>query len=208
MLFRSPLRAGKGTTYEGGIRVPFLMRWTGGIDTGRVIQEPVSLMDIFPTCAALAGAALPADRVIDGRDLAPWFRGSPKPGATPRVLLHYFGVQPQAVREGRWKLLLDGVPAPDPRPLSLWWEHLPALFTTQHRVLTAPELYDLEADPGEAKNLAANRPEVVDRLKALALELDVDVQRDRRPVQVVTGPPPPPPGMVRPSNPRLPAQAK
>ena len=94
-----PLRAGKGTTYEGGIRVPFLMRWTGGIDTGRVIPEPVSLMDVFPTCAALAGATLPADRVIDGRDLAPWFRGSPKPGATPRVLLHYFGVQPQAVRD-------------------------------------------------------------------------------------------------------------
>ena len=192
-----PLRAGKGTTWDGGIRVPFLVRWPGGIAPGRVVDAPVSLMDLFPTCAALAGAPLPSDRLIDGRDLAPWFRASTEPEAAPRALLHYFGVQPQAIREGRWKLLRAGVPAPDPRPLSLWWEHQPALFATQHRVLAAPELYDLSADPGEAANLADRHPEVVARLEGLARTLDAAVQRDRRPMQVVAGPPPPPPGAMR-----------
>ncbi|MFM9091307.1 MAG: sulfatase [Verrucomicrobiota bacterium] len=193
-----PLRAGKGTTWEGGIRVPLLVRWPGGITPGRVVDEPVSLLDVFPTCARLAGAAPPADRVIDGRDLSPWFTGDPAPGGAPRALVHYFGLQPQAIREGRWKLLLAGIPAPDPRPLSLWWEHLPALFTTQHRVLAAPEWYDLAADPGEQENLAARQPEVVRRLAAAAGEFDAALQRDRRPLQVVPGPASPPPGAIRP----------
>jgi arylsulfatase A-like enzyme len=193
-----PLRAGKGTTWEGGIRVPLLVRWPGGIPPGRVVDEPVSLLDVFPTCARLAGAPLPTDRVLDGRDLAPWFTADPAPDAPPRALIHYFGLQPQAIREGRWKLLLAGIPAPDPRPLSLWWEHQPALFSNQHRVLAAPELYDLAADPGETENLAGRHPEVVQRLAAAAADFDSALQRDRRPLQVVPGHPPPAPGAIRP----------
>lgn len=193
-----PLRAGKGTTWEGGIRVPLLVRWPGGVAPGRVVDAPVSLLDVFPTCARLAGAALPADRVIDGRDLAPWFTNSAAPEGPPRALVHYFGVQPQAIREGRWKLLLAGIPAPAPRPLSLWWEHLPDLFTTQHRVLAAPELYDLGSDPGEKENVAGRHPELVRRLAAVAGDFDAALQRDRRPLQVVAGPPPPAPGTIRP----------
>jgi arylsulfatase A-like enzyme len=193
-----PLRAGKGTTWEGGIRVPLLVRWPSGITPGRVVEEPVSLLDVFPTCARLAGAAPPTDRVIDGRDLSPWFTADPVTGGAPRVLVHYFGLQPQAIREGRWKLLLAGIAAPDPRPLSLWWEHQPALFTTQHRVLAAPELYDLAADPGEKENLADRHPEVVQRLAVAAGAFDAALQRNRRPLQVVPGPPPPPPGAIRP----------
>ena len=193
-----PLRAGKGTTWEGGIRVPLLVRWPGGIAPGRVVDEPVSLLDVFPTCARLAGAALPGDRVFDGRDLARWFSAGAGSEGTPRTLVHYFGLQPQAIREGRWKLLLAGIPAPEPRPPSLWWEHQPALFTTQHRVLPAPELYDLAADPGETENLAVRHPEVVRRLTAAAAAFDSDLQRDRRPRQVAPGPPPPAPGAIRP----------
>lgn len=193
-----PLRAGKGTTWEGGIRVPLLVRWPGGITPGRVVDTPVSLLDIFPTCARLAGAALPADRVIDGRDLAPWFTAGAAPDLPPRALVHYFGLQPQAIREGRWKLLLAGIPAPEPRPVSLWWEHLPALFATQHRVLAAPELYDLAADPAERENLAGRHPELVARLTARAGDFDAALQRDRRPMQFTAGPPPPAPGAIRP----------
>ena len=193
-----PLRAGKGTTWEGGLRVPLLVRWPGGIPPGQVVAEPVSLLDVFPTCARLAGAALPADRVIDGRDLAPWFTPGAAPAGPPRALVHYFGLQPQAIREGRWKLLLSGIPAPAPRPISLWWEHQPALFTTQHRVLAAPELYDLAADPGEQVNLAESHPDLVQRLATRARTFDAGLQRDRRPLQMVAGPPPPPPGAIRP----------
>ena len=195
-----PLRAGKGTTWEGGIRVPLLVRWPGGITPGRVVDAPVSLLDVFPTCARLAGAALPADRVIDGRDLAPWFLSAPAPDRSPRVLVHYFGLQPQAIREGRWKLLLAGIPAPTPRPASLWWDHQPALFTSQHRVLATPELYDLAADPGEQENLAQRHPDLVQRLDAHARTFDAALQRDRRPLQGVAGPPPPPPGAIRPET--------
>jgi arylsulfatase A-like enzyme len=202
-----PLRAGKGTTWEGGIRVPLLVRWPGGIQPGQVVDEPVSLLDVFPTCARLAGAALPADRVIDGHDLAPWFTPAAAPNGAPRTLVHYFGLQPQAVREGRWKLLLAGIPAPDPRPPSLWLEHSPALFTTQHRVLATPELYDLAADPGERENLAARHPELVRRLTTTAGDFDAALQRDRRPFQVVPGPPPPPPGAIRsPAEPHRPVR--
>lgn len=195
-----PLRAGKGTTYEGGIRVPLLVRWPGGITSGRVVDAPVSLMDIFPTCVRLAGANPPTDRVIDGRELSPWFGAAPESEGPPRMLPHYFGVQPQAVREGKWKLLLAGIPAPAPRPVSLWWEHLPTLFVTQHRVLAAPELYDLSADPGEKENLAERHPEIVSRLATRAREFDAALQRDRRPMQFTPGPPPPPPGAVRPAR--------
>jgi len=199
------LRAGKGTTYEGGIRVPLLVRWPSGVAPGRVVDAPVSLMDIFPTCVRLAGANPPADRVIDGRDLAPWFTAGTAPEGSPRLLPHYFGVQPQAIREGKWKLLLAGIPAPEPRPVSLWWEHLPALFVTQHRVLAAPELYDLSADPGEKENLAERNPEIVNRLATRAREFDAALQRDRRPMQFTPGPPPPPPGAIRPATAPLPA---
>jgi arylsulfatase A-like enzyme len=198
------LRAGKGTTYEGGIRVPLLVRWPSGVAPGRVVDAPVSLMDIFPTCVRLAGANPPADRVIDGRDLAPWFTAATAPEGSPRLLPHYFGVQPQAIREGNWKLLLAGIPAPDPRPVSLWWEHLPALFVAQHRVLAAPELYDLSADPGEKENLAERNPEIVNRLATRAREFDAALQRDRRPMQFTPGPPPPPPGAIRPPASSLP----
>ncbi|MFM8338117.1 MAG: sulfatase-like hydrolase/transferase, partial [Opitutaceae bacterium] len=199
-----PLRAGKGTTYEGGIRVPLLVRWPGGVAPDRVVDAPVSLMDIFPTCVRLAGAISPADRLIDGRDLAPFFAAAAAPGGSPRFIPHYFGLQPQAIREGKWKLLLAGIPAPDPRPVSLWWEHLPALYVTQHRVLAAPELYDLSADPGEKENLAERNPEIVSRLAAQARDFDAALQRDRRPMQFTPGPPPPPPGAIRPPASPLP----
>lgn len=194
-----PLRAGKGTTFEGGIRVPFIVRWPGGGAAGRVIAEPVSQLDLFPTCAALAGAALAADRVFDGRDVRGLLAGTADAGA-PRMLYHYFGYQVQAVREGRWKLFPVVDRRPEPRPPSLWYDHQPALFETQHRLRAAPELYDLAADPGELRNVAAEHPEVVARLATRMREFDTALQRDRRPMEFVPGPPPPAPGAIRPAG--------
>ena len=190
-----PLRAGKGGTFEGGIRVPFLVRWPGRIAPRGEVAEVVSQLDLFPTFAALAGAPLPADRVIDGRDLRPLLLER-KPLPT-RPLYHYFGYQPQAVREGKWKLFVAGTERPSPRPPSLWWDHLPNLFDRQHRLLAAPELYDLEADIGEKNNVAAQHPEVVARLTAAVRDFDADLRRNRRPLQIEAGPPPPAPGTIR-----------
>jgi len=190
-----PLRAGKGTTFEGGVRVPWIAWWPGTIAPRAAVADVVSHLDLLPTVARLAGADLPADRVLDGRDVAPLLRG-PAP-LEARPLFHYFGYQAHAVREGRWKLFVPTAERPSPRPPSLWWDHQPAVFANQHRLLAAPELYDLEADPGEKQNLAAAHPEVVARLAAAVRDFDAALQRDRRPLQIEPGPPPPAPGTIR-----------
>jgi len=190
-----PLRSSKGTTFEGGVRVPFISWWPGRIAPRAAVAAPISHLDLFPTVAALAGAALPTGVTLDGADLTTLLLGTGARAARP--LYHYFGYQPQAVRDGKWKLLLQVETRPEPRPVSLWWEHNPAGFNSQHRLLTAPELYDLEADIGETKNLAASHPEIVARLTSHMRDFDAALQRDKRPMQFTGGPPPPAPGAIR-----------
>ncbi|WP_414660577.1 sulfatase family protein [Horticoccus sp. 23ND18S-11] len=190
-----PLRAGKGSTYEGGVRIPFIAWWPGRIAPRGDVRDVVSHLDLLPTFAALAGAALPAGVTLDGRDISPALLGTA--ALTVRPLYHYFGYQAQAVREGRWKLMLATDRRPDPRPASLWWDHQPNVFENQHRLLAAPELYDLESDLGEKQNVAAQHPDVVARLTASARAFDAALQRDSRPMQFVPAPPGPPPGTVR-----------
>ncbi|MDO8541570.1 MAG: sulfatase [Opitutaceae bacterium] len=193
-----PLRAGKGTTFEGGTRVPFIARWPGQIAAARVSDAPISLMDVFPTMAQLAGASLPGDRTYDGRNIErELIRGAAAAETEQRPMFYYFGYQLQAVREGRWKLLVAVDRRPEPRPVSLWFEHLPRVFETQHRLLAEPELYDLSQDIGETRNVAAQHPEVVTRLAKLAREFDAALQPDQRPMQFVPGPTPPAPQTIR-----------
>ena len=190
-----PLRSGKGTTFEGGVRVPFIAWWPGRIAPRAAVTAPVSHLDLFPTLARLAGAVLPTGVTLDGTDISSLLLEGASPPS--RALYHYFGYQPQAVRDGKWKLFLPTENRPDPRPISLWWDHLPAAFNHQHRLLTAPELYDLEADLAEKTNVAAAHPEVVARLTRQARDFDAALRRDQRPMQFVPGPPPPAPGTVR-----------
>jgi arylsulfatase A-like enzyme len=156
-----PLREGKGTTFEGGVRVPCVVRLPGKIRVGAVIHEPVMAIDWLPTLASLGGAAAP--EAIDGRDIAPLLRGDPAASAPHEALLFYWGEELQAVRSGRWKLHEPhsyrsesaepghgGLPGrPVPRSIER-------------------SLYDLESDPGETNELSAAHPDVVDRLEALA----------------------------------------
>jgi arylsulfatase len=157
-----PLREGKGTMFEGGPRVPCLMRWPGRIPPGRVVSDIVTTMDILPSIVAAAGAPRPKNR-IDGLDLWPLLEG--RPGANPRDhFFYYYERGLRAVREGRWKLIFphktrsyvgvargkDGQPGP------------------YAQIQTGLELYDLEADIGETKDVAAAHPDIVARLQALA----------------------------------------
>ncbi|MGC8791870.1 MAG: sulfatase family protein, partial [Bryobacteraceae bacterium] len=97
------LRGMKATTWEGGIRVPFIARWPGRIPAGRVVREPAGIIDVFPTLLALAGAPLPADRVIDGRNIFPLMTG--EAAASPHeALFAMSGARLAIVRSGRWKL--------------------------------------------------------------------------------------------------------
>lgn len=161
-----PLREGKGTCYEGGIRVPMIARWPGKIPPGTVRREPAATIDILPTIAALTGApAPPPDHPIDGKDFSPLLFSIP--GARPphEALFFYYGAgQLQAMRSGRWKLLF-------PHKSRTIHGQPPGRDGTPTKYLALPvglELYDLESDVGETRNLAADRPEVVQRLQRLA----------------------------------------
>lgn len=132
------LRDYKHSVYEGGIRVPFLLRWPGKAPAGRTVSEPVLSLDIFPTAAAAAGAALPSDRVIDGKNLLRLFEPEFRPPL--HEALFWDGDEGrQAVRAGRWKLVMQG---------------------------RRKELFDLESDPGEKVNLIEQHPEPARRLEA------------------------------------------
>jgi arylsulfatase A-like enzyme len=157
-----PLREGKGTVFEGGVRVPCIMRWPGKIPAGAVCGELATTMDLLPTLGRLAGAELPADRVLDGKDI--WsLISNPTSARTPHeAFFYYWGRELQAVRSGKWKLHLPhSYPHPDPPGAGA----LPGKQVTQ-RIDRA--LYDLDADVSETTNLAERFPDVVQRLQALA----------------------------------------
>jgi len=159
-----PLREGKGTAFEGGPRVPAIMRWPGRIPAGSVFPHMAATLDILPTVAAVTGASLPA-LPIDGVDLMPALDGSGS--EDPRTqLLFYYGGELRGVREGKWKRVFEhrtrsyvGVePGRDGLPGPYAFPTVPAA------------LYDLEEDIGETIDVSAQYPEVVARLDALAEE--------------------------------------
>ncbi len=142
-----PLRSGKGTTWEGGNRVPGIFWWPGRISP-RSVNEMGAQLDLLPTIAALTGAALPEDRPIDGVDLRPvLLNGEPSPR---RVMLYFRGTSVYAIREGAYKAHLTTQPAFELDQT-----------VTQHE---PPLLYHLGHDPGERHDLAAQHPEVVSQL--------------------------------------------
>lgn len=175
-----PLRDGKGSTWEGGVRVPTLAWWPGKIAAQSVSNAVAGTIDLLPTCVALAGGQVPVEPAIDGRDLAPVLFGTST--SSPREAHYYFsGYNLQAVRHGPWKLAL--VPQPD----SLGEK-------TADDAQTNPRLYDLDHDLGETTNVADKHPDVVGKLKALAARMNEEIggqsPRARRPAGVASNPQP------------------
>ena len=158
-----PLREGKGTTFEGGVRVPCLMRWPNQIPTGTVCRTPAATIDLLPTLAKLIGAdAQSSERVIDGRDIWPLIKGDPAATSPHEALFFYWNQELHAVRSGKWKLHLPhGYPRPN--PAGKGGQPGPA---EANRIELS--LFDLEQDPGETTNVAADHPGVVAHLQALA----------------------------------------
>lgn len=146
-----PLREGKGTTWEGGVRTPAVFSWPGTLRPG-VVTDMGSALDLFATAAALSGAALPSDRRLDSYDLTPVLTGT---GPSPRAeLFYYWDNELRAVRDGRYKahFITSGA----------YGEGGP------RTVHATPLLFDLATDPGERRDIAAEHPDVVTRLTALA----------------------------------------
>ncbi|MFB3826883.1 MAG: sulfatase [Bryobacteraceae bacterium] len=153
-----PLRGGKGQLYEGGIRVPFLMRWKGAIPAGRVFEQLVCSVDLLPTAVAAAGGSLPSGRVIDGVNLLPFLAGAG--GGRPHELLFWRHQRSCALRRGDWKIVMQGV---------------------RREPATAWQLYDLAADPGETRDLAGQRPALVAALSAEYDRLNAQMAEPRMP---------------------------
>lgn len=160
-----PLREGKGTTWEGGVRVPCVARFPGRIPEGVVCTEPAMTIDVFPTVARLIGADLPEPE-IDGLDIWPLFTGVDG-AASPQeaYFFYYHRNHLEALRSGRWKLHFPhGYRTMRGRESGA--DGLPGKYDYSAR--TGLELYDLEADVGESRDVAAEHPDVVRRLSLLA----------------------------------------
>ncbi len=171
-----PLREGKGTTWEGGPRVPCIMRWPGNIPAGTACDEPSMTIDFFPTIARLAGAKLPEHK-IDGKDIWPLMMREPNARSPHEALYFYWGNSLEAVRSGRWKLHLPHAY----RTLSGRPGGSGGKPTRYDQAKTGLALYDLENDIGEKDNVAAKHPDVVKRLTEMGKEFDAELQRNRRP---------------------------
>jgi len=150
----APLVGWGYTTTEGGMRAPCVVRWPGNVPGGAACDAVCTTMDLLPTFARLAGAATPMDRIIDGKDIWPLLSGSKDARSPHEAFYYYYMEQLQAVRSGRWKLYL---------PLKKKWRSFSGAGKP-----SPGRLYDLVADIGETRNLAAEQPEVVERLLALA----------------------------------------
>jgi arylsulfatase A len=169
-----PLREGKGTAWEGGTRVPCLMRWPGKIPAGKTSDAMLMTIDLFPTIAKLVGAELPAHK-IDGLDVWPLLAGK-KGVRNPHdaYFYYYHQTQLQAVTggDGQWKLYLPhefrtlgGKPGGT--------NGVPVKY--ENVKVVEPELYDLKNDVGETRNVAAANPQTVQGLLALAEQARADL---------------------------------
>jgi arylsulfatase A-like enzyme len=158
-----PLREGKGTMFEGGVRVPCIMRWPGKIPAGTATNELAATIDVLPTIAKLVGAKLPAGRIIDGKDIWPLMSGQPGAKSPHNAYYYYWGHDLQAVRSGRWKLHLPHAYSSLGEPRGGGGK--PGPYVQKKIGLT---LYDLEADVGEKIDVAGQHPDIVRRLQALA----------------------------------------
>ena len=159
-----PLRNGKGTTWEGGLREPSIAWWPGKIAAGSVCDAPVSEMDVLPTLVKLTGGAVPTDRKIDGRDIWPLL--SSQSQESPHAALFYFaGNKLDAVRSGPWKLAIV--------PQKKHNEHNNKEMVPAS--LEKPRLYNLIEDIGETTDVAAQHPDVVERLKKFIAQMDADL---------------------------------
>jgi arylsulfatase A-like enzyme len=149
-----PFRGAKGTTWEGGMREPLIARWPAKIPAGTVRSGLATQMDLFTTILDAAGAPVPSDRVIDGKNILPMFLGDqPSPH---QDFYYFFRSRIFAVRSGNWKL-------------HLFVRNVDSMGQATDPVkLKKPLLYDLEEDPGEQDDVAAQHPEIVARLSEKA----------------------------------------
>lgn len=167
-----PLRSGKVSTFEGGVRVPTVLWGPGRVPSGLTCDHIASTLDVLPTFACLAGAEIPNDRVIDGSDVSHLFHGQFETADPGKAFFYYLRMHLQAVRQGKWKLHLPR----EKEPIGA------APFSRNNHIaphdrigFAAPFLVDLSVDIGETTNVADDYPDVVQRLLLLAEAMREDL---------------------------------
>jgi len=194
--YTAGLRGMKSTSWDGGIRVPCIVRWPKHIPAGKVIKEPLGSIDIFPTVLTAAGVQVPTDRIIDGKNIMPVIATGAK---TPHEALFAMrGDKLMTVRSGKWKLHVrrpgltryrknadDWI---DPRApdgvtiLAPYEQYRPNQFPGSLEGVAPADmlLFDLDADPGEKVDVSAKNLNVVKRLQILYDRANVDVVKQRK----------------------------
>jgi arylsulfatase A-like enzyme len=167
-----PLRAGKGSLFEGGTRVPFIVRWDGKVKPGQVDMTPLQSLDLYPTFASIAHAGLDGQHIPDGVDLSGRFCMEPKPVAARSLFWHFPGYLEASGKKGTWRT----TPA-----ASMRRGDLKVVYWFETRTWS---LFDLAADINEAHDLASSSP---NELRKLAKELRAWMLRTKAPMPHVIG---------------------
>ncbi|MCR9201393.1 MAG: sulfatase-like hydrolase/transferase [Planctomycetaceae bacterium] len=162
-----PFRDGKWTDFEGGIRVPCIIRWPNVIAAGSTNSQITGIIDLLPTFCELAGAAVPTDRTIDGRSLVPYLKGI----QLQQPIHDSFIVPGSVIRQGRWKLLTKRL---KPGGKSGREGQRPAA--------AAGSLFDLQADPGETQDVSARHPDIVRDLRQRMQAAVTQLEATKRPI--------------------------
>jgi arylsulfatase A-like enzyme len=177
------LKGGKGSTLEGGVRVPFAARWPGSIAAGTESDDAITGMDLLPTLTKLAGGDVPDDRVIDGKDIWPLLAG--KPGAkSPHEAIYYLrGRGVQGIRVGDWKYRISTEKPPKEKG-----SRREPSSDRKSKKVNVETLYNLSDDIGEQNNLLAQHPAIVARLKTRMADFYDELRKTTRPAAIATQP--------------------
>jgi arylsulfatase A-like enzyme len=194
-----PLKGGKGSTLEGGVRVPFLACWPGTIPAGTESDAAITGMDLLPTLTKLAGGDVPDDRVIDGKDIWSLLAGKPDAKSPHEAIYYLRGRGVQAIRMGDWKYMI--APAKEVLPeveieLTPEEQKLPrrqrnALIkerpkAAQEKQGDVETLYNLSDDIGEQNNLFVDHREIAERLKKQMKSFSGELRKNTRPAGVAS----------------------
>ena len=140
-----PLRGRKGSTFEGGMRVPAIVWWPGTVPAGKTSDELLTTMDLLPTIAGLSGAEIPSDRIIDGKNIWDILSGNENAKSPHEKFFYFFNGQLQAVRSGPWKY---------------------------REINNKAQLFNLNKDIGERNNVLSGNPLIVKKMKKYILEME------------------------------------
>jgi arylsulfatase A len=168
-----PLRAGKGAIWEGGVRMPGILRWPGKVKAGQVIDTPVSGLDLLPTFCEIAGIAKPQDRALDGQSIVPLLEGREFQRTKPLLWWNHSG-DSVAIREGDWKLRVSTRERTAEFATRIDWYQRAEINPAR------AQLFNLREDTAEQNDLAAQKPEVVAQMLPKLTALHRDMQQEQQ----------------------------